>query len=204
MHLHLGAPKKNLFITTALALLLTSCGRGSSSEATIRELRSPFGADSVLTARAELTADYGERIYEYTVDIQGTEREGKLTVEKPENIAGTVLGWSDGSTTLTSEDVTLETGPLTERGLTPADALPTLLSACAEGTLLEYQPAGEDGLLYAQLEVPERSDETVSCWFEERSGALKRCTLAEQGVTVLTLEFSHFKLTPAPAQGEKP
>jgi hypothetical protein len=184
--------------------MLTSCGRGSSSEATIRELRSPFGADSVLTARAELTADYGERVYEYTVSIEGTQKEGKLTVEKPENIAGTVLGWSYGSTTLTSEDVTLETGPLTESGLSPADAVPLLLSACAEGTLIEYQTPGEDGLLYAQMEVPEQNTQTVSCWFEEQSGALKRCTLAEQGVTVLTLEFSHFKLTPAPAEGEKP
>jgi hypothetical protein len=204
LHLFQGAPKKTLLVTTAFALLLTGCKGGSSPEARLQELRSPFGADSVLTAKAEITADYGERVYEYTVTIEGTQKAGKLTVEKPENIAGTVLGWSDGSTTLTSEDVTLETGPLTESGLSPADAVPLLLSACAEGTLIEYQSPGDDGLLYAQLEVPEQPTQTVSCWFEEQSGAVKRCTLAEQGVTVLTLDFSNFKLTPPPAEGEKP
>ena len=189
MHLFKRAPK--ILTLTALCLLLTACHSSASTpEAAVRELRRSFSDGAQVQGRAVLTADYGERVYTYTVSIDGSAQAGTMTVEDPENIAGTVLQWSDGSTRLSCEDMTLETGPLSEH-LSPSDAVPVLLEACQTGELLEC--SWEEELLCAKLAHPSRGGTAALCWFQD--GALRRCELSEEGRTLLTLDFSGFSLT---------
>ena len=92
----------------ALMLLLTACaGRADTPEARLYELRRSFSDSSALQAHAVVTADYGERVYSYTVDLSGNEQAGTMTVTEPENIAGTLLQWSVGTTQLSVEGVSL-------------------------------------------------------------------------------------------------
>lgn len=189
MHLFRRAPKTILLC--ALCLLLTACSAGPEApEVRVRNLRRPFSDGAQVQGRAVLTADYGERVYDWTVSVNGSAQAGTMTVEEPENIAGTVLRWSDGSTSLSCEDVTLETGPLSDH-LSPADAIPTLLSICQSGQVLEC--GWEDDLLYAKLSHPTEDGIHALCWFGDDT--LRRCELNEAGKTLLTLDFSDFTLS---------
>lgn len=189
MNLFKRAPKTILLCV--LCLCLTACAAGPEApEVRVRALRRPFSDGAKVQGRAVLTADYGERVYTWTVAIDGSAQAGSMTVEEPDNIAGTVLQWSDGSTSLSCEDVTLETGPLSDR-LSPADAIPTLLSICQSGQVLEC--GWEDELLYAKLSHPTEEGINALCWFGEDT--LRRCELTEEGKTLLTLDFSDFTLS---------
>lgn len=191
MHLNRCVPK----ILLALTLLLSGCSAAHrDAESQLKALRSRWQESAGISARAALTADYGERVYEYTVAVEGNAQAGTMTVEEPENIAGAVLQWSDGTTSLTCEDTTLETGALDESGLSPADAVPVLFASCQTGRALEC--AWEDDLLYVLLEHPSRHELTAAYWLEPETGALHRWELAENGRTVLTMSFTECTLLP--------
>ncbi|MCD7830185.1 MAG: hypothetical protein LUG58_07085 [Clostridiales bacterium] len=178
-----------------LCLPLSGCGDAAKPEDAVREMRTLYQSAESVSGTADITADYGQRVYTYTVAVEGTASAGTLTVQAPENIAGTVLQWAEDETSLTYEETTLETGALSDSGLSPADAVPAVLSACRAGALVECAWEEDGAVLYAELENPEDESVTVSCLFDGGNYALRRAELAEDGVTVLTLAFSDFGIT---------
>ena len=75
-----------------LCLLLSACGGGElgdRSEQLALDIRGDYLAMTACTATAEMTADYGQRVYEYSMEISW-QREGEtvLSITAPENIAG--------------------------------------------------------------------------------------------------------------------
>lgn len=194
MHLKQGVQRISLAL--AIGLLLTACGSQTPGpEAKVQEMREIYQTMEGVSATAEITADYGERIYTYSVSVEGTVSAGTMTVQSPENIANTVLQWSDGQTALSYEETTLETGSVTDSGLSPVDAMPTILASCRGGNLVECCLEGEENsLLYAELENPNDEDCTVSCWFSMEGYALLKAELAENGTRVITLDFTEFEI----------
>ena len=87
--------------------LLAACGGGRGGEDADQlalDLRGRYLALSGCTARLELTADYGERVYEYGLDLS-YQREGDttLTVTAPEGAAGVTARISGDETFLEPE-----------------------------------------------------------------------------------------------------
>lgn len=84
-------------------------------------------------AQLELTADYGQRVYTYGIDLSW-QREGEtvLTITAPENVAGITARILEGETALEYDGMRVETGPLDGSGMSPVDAVPVLLDY-AEG-----------------------------------------------------------------------
>lgn len=192
MRLKYGVQK--ITLTVIFVLLLTSCtGDSITPETKVQEMRQLYRAVDSVSAEAEITADYGERTYTYTVSLEGDANSGALTVKTPENIAGMTLNWDDGETTLSTGDITLETGALTASGLSPADAVPAVLSACRAGNLVECSLEEDGQILYTELENPDVENCTVSCWFSAENYSLLRAELAEGGQRVITLELTDFE-----------
>lgn len=178
----------------AVLFLLCSCGR-SSPEQRIEAVRNLYGSAEGITATAELTADYGERVYSYTVSIEGSAKNGSMTVKAPENIAGMTLCWNGEDTALEYEGIALETGSLTAGGLSPAEAVPVILSACASGELVQYTGGGEASL-EAELRSPMDDSVLISCIFQPESLFLQQAELRDQERRVLTITFQQFQLEP--------
>lgn len=192
MHLKTGVPKI-IFVILSLSVLLSSCGGKTRPEQQVLSVRERYEEMKSVTAKASITADYGERIYSYEVDLSGNASAGSLMVETPENIAGTVLRWSDGETRLDYDDISLETGPLTAGGLSPADAVPAILTAITSGELKECSLSRE-GELSAEFQSLRESSVTVICLFDKEQ-VLQKAELSENGRVVLTITFSHWNQT---------
>lgn len=179
---------------TISLLLLTGCGRLQEERDTF--LRRYYEHLTGYSATANVTADYGDWTYRYTVTMSGTLDEGTLTVTAPENIAGLGFAWTAEGGTAEYDGVRLDTGALSEDGLSPVDGMRLTLNALVSGRQLSCEPdtlAGED-VLMLELSNPNwvNEDSTVAVWLAAEDGALRRAEVRWQGTTVVTYDFSTF------------
>ena len=187
-----------LLLTVTSALLLTGCtGGGSSAKRKLEAAQSVYRTMFGCTAQAEITADYGQRVYGYTVDLTVQGGSGVMTVKEPENLAGTVLTWSDGETKLAFDGAELDTGALSDSGLSPADAMPTILTACQGGEIVDCCMEEQEGgqVLHGTLDLDGDQGGQIQCWLRPDSYGLLRAELSQDGVTVVTMQFSYFSFT---------
>ena len=183
-----------------LCLLLAACGGGSGGrgdEELALDIRAEYLGMAACAATAEITADYGQRVYGYTVDLTVKGGSGVMTVKEPENLAGTVLTWSDGETRLAFDGAELDTGALSDSGLSPADAMPTILTACQGGEIVDCCMEEQAGaqVLHGTLDLDGDQGGQIQCWFQPDSYGLLRAELSQDGVTVVTMQFSDFSFT---------
>ena len=122
--------------------MLSACGEGRESAGLDARFRRYYAALSSFTARAQVTADYGERVYQYELAMSGDLTQGSLEVLSPENIAGAGFSWAEGGGSMSYEGVSLETGALSEDGLSPADAMPMILETLATAIEFRDQESG--------------------------------------------------------------
>lgn len=186
-----------------LVLPLAACGGrgGNEAETLALKIRSQYLEMTACAGQLELTADYGQRVYTYGVDL-AWEKEGEttLTLTAPENVAGTVARIANGETALEYDGVMVETGALDGAGLTPVDAVPALLTCAREGFLAECVLEDWDGeqRLHVTSRDPEKdpgSGVETQLWFQPDTGALLRGEISNDGVTVVTCEAAGFMLT---------
>ena len=125
-----------LVLTMTLCLTLTCCGGegGSQAEQLALDIRGEYLAMAGCAASMEVTADYGQRVYEFGIDLTWQRKgESVLTLTAPENVAGVTARLAEGETALDYDGVRVETGPLDDTGLSPMSAVPVLLDYAQSG-----------------------------------------------------------------------
>lgn len=183
-----------------ISLLLTACGGGGGNEGEelALKLRGEYLAAGHITGTAAITADYGQRVYRCEAEFDWNEEECVLRLTAPERIAGITARLSKTSGGLLEYDgAVLETGPLTQDGLTPLEAVPTLLRTLREDYLdscvLEQREQGAVlRLLCRQPELERGTGIETTLWLDAESGALLRGEISRDGFCVLQCEFSTF------------
>lgn len=187
-----------------LTLLLAACGGEEAGRDGAQELalttRTEYLAMTSCSAKLALTADYGERVYDYGF-VMSWQKEGGLllTVTAPEDVAGVTIRAENGATALEYDGARIETGPVTPDGLSPVDALPAFLqyakagfmAACTEELL------GETAALRVDYREPDATPgEGVegSLWFDATTHALLRGELSDEGRVVVQCTFSEFQM----------
>jgi hypothetical protein len=183
--------------------LLAGCGGGAKQGGTAADqlalaIRTEYLAMTACSATVDMTADYGQRVYEYTLSVSWQKGgETVLTVLAPEIIAGITARIQDGSTYLEYDGASLETGPLAAEGFSPLEAVPTLLDAIFSGYIAEcdLETVGETEQLWICCRDPESDPGTgteTALWFDADSHALARAELLSDGCTVLQCELTDF------------
>ena len=181
-------------------VLLTACGgtaAGDPAEELALTIRGEYAALSTWTAQAEITADYGQRVYEYAVAAEFDGAQTRLTLTAPDTVAGLTAVLTENSGALEFDGLWVETGPLDPEGLTPAAALPALVETARTGYITACR-LEEDGLLRVDCGDPE-SDPGVgtetALWFQPDSHQLLRGEISREGFRAIRCDFSDFSKT---------
>jgi len=91
--------KKLLALVLMITLtLLCGCSAKGGAEDKAIEIRSKYLESAELSLRAEMTADYGDRVYDYSVVCSGDGKTGRLDIEEPLEPAAEL--YSDGVSVL--------------------------------------------------------------------------------------------------------
>lgn len=185
---------------TALCLLLCSCGSGAEELQQVQLLRERYAAAAGCTGTAEITADYGQRVYEFTLDFTAEGEELELKLTAPEEVAGITARVTGEDTSLEYDGAILDTGPLSSDGLSPVSAIPALLRCAAEGFSDQCVWEGEKDspefhVTYRDPELSPGEGTQMELWFAGDSGLLLRGEVSVDGYRVILCEFTSFSLT---------
>ena len=191
--------RKLLFCVPMMILLLAACGGGtaggSEEETLALAIRGEYLEMTSCAATAEITADYGQRVYQYTMSVEASEEETALVITAPETVVGITARLKGKDSLLEYDGIAVETGPMDQQGLTPVSAVPALLEetrsgymrACAleeDGTLLRMDCGDPEG-------EPGKGVETT-LWFDADTHALARGEIRVDGFRAILCEFTQF------------
>lgn len=195
-------------------ILLTGCGRGGeeagySAEEVALRIRAEYLAMTACNASVDVTADYGQRVYEYSMDLAWKKNgETRLTITAPENIAGITARIQDGKSFLEYDTVSLETGALSGTGLSPIEVVPAALNYILSGYIGEcdFETVDERVLLWFCCRDPEAEPGVgteAAFWFDPDSHALTRVEVMSNGYCVVRCVFREFTIESTKIEGTK-
>ncbi|NCB62671.1 MAG: hypothetical protein EOM52_03510 [Clostridia bacterium] len=186
-----------------LLLLLSACGgdKGRGDDELALDIRTKYLGLTSCSATMNVKADYGERVYEYTMELS-YEKEGEtvLIVTAPENIAGITARIADGTAMMEFDGVSLETGPLDTDGLSPVGAVPALMDAVRGAYIAECctEAMGETECLRVAYRDPEAKPGTgteLTVWFNTADASMVQGEISVDGRMTVQCVFSDFKMT---------
>ena len=188
-----------LFCVLMTTLLLTGCGKagGSGAEELALTIRGEYLAMEHCALQAAVTADYGQRVYQYEMAAAVTGQETVLTLSAPETVAGLTARITGEDSRLEFDGVCVETGPLDGNGLTPVSALPALLEAARSGYMTACALEEDGAVLRVDCGDPSGSPGTGSetvLWFDAATHALVKGEISVDGFRAILCEFSNFTM----------
>lgn len=195
--------RKTLFCVLMMTLLLTACGAGGSAEespeALAAEIRGEYLNLKAWSSQLEFHADYGERVYDFTVDASWRkDGETVLTIIEPELIAGITARLSQDGVYLEYDGASLSTGPITATGMNPLDAVPWLMEQMSEGFMAQctFETAEDETqmlkVLFRDPEGTEGMGTEGALYFDPETRVPLYTEVYEDGFTVLTVRFQNF------------
>ena len=188
---------RKLLICVLMTTLLTGCGAAGVSEAEELALtiRGEYLEQTSCTAVADVTADYGQRVYQYQMEVSVEGEETALLLSAPETVAGITARLSGKDSLLEYDGISVETGPLDEDGLTPVSSIPVLLEAARSGYMTSCTLEDEERTLRMDCGDPEGAPGTgreITLWFDASSHGLTRGEIRVDGFRAILCEFSDF------------
>jgi len=157
-------------------------------------IRSEYLALTDFSSQVQLRADYGLRVYDYTLDVRSDQQEMVLTVAAPELIAGIAARVKAEESFLEFDGLSVETGPLNEQGLTPLSAVPALLEA-VRGAYITACCFEDSGLLRVDCgspDVPPGTGTEYVLWLHPDTHDLTRGEISVDGRRCIECTFSPF------------
>jgi outer membrane lipoprotein-sorting protein len=184
-----------------LLCLLTACGQGGrKGEEQALQIRTELVAMASCSGEMEVNADYGDRVYDFVLDFSYT-KDGNtvLTVAKPENLAGISVTVEKGETKLTYDGASLETGLLSQDGLSPISAFPTILKNMIDGYISEtaLEQLNDKQTIHVSIRDPEKSAGSgteTDIWFDATTHAPVQAEISQDGYTVIRCNFLTFTM----------
>ena len=184
---------KKAAVLGVLLVLLTGCSSENRELERGMELRSRLLKAGGCRFGAEITADYGDRLYTFSADCQGDARgDVAFTVTAPETISGITGTVSETGGRLTFDDTALHFPIMADDQVTPVTA-PWLFLKTLRGGYLRL--AGmEDNLLRLTID-DSYEDEALQLdiWVNESDQPV-RAEILYDGRTVLSLNVKNFEI----------
>lgn len=189
--------RKVLLCVPMMTLLLSACAVGPAKVSPAEELalaiRGEYLESTAWTAQVEITADYGQRVYQYSLTASSDGEETVLTLTAPETVEGITARLTKQDGVLEYDGLSVETGPLDENGLTPVSALPVLMETARSGYMTACSL--EDRVLRIDCGDPEGTlgeGREVSLWFDADTHALTQSEIRVDGFRVVACDYLSF------------
>lgn len=181
----------------ALSLLSGCAAQGDRGEELSQAMRTCYLSLSRFSTQVEVTADYGDSVFTYELQAEGTQLGGTITVLQPEEVAGMQITWQEGETALVYDGASVETGSLSPDGLSPTDGIPLLMETLRTGPITSATVEDWDGekLLVLTLDnpnYPEGEQSRITVWADTEDFCLRRGEIAWEGETVVQMTFTEF------------
>lgn len=180
-------------IWALLLLFLTGCSGSTKEMDKGLEFRSKLLQANEVCFVAKITADYGDKVYEFSMDCQA---DGKgdmtFTVTAPETIAGITGCITEDGGKLTFDDIALHIELLTDDQLSPVSAPWIFLKTLRSGYLTS---AGMDGE-YIRLTIDDSYEDDalqLDIWINDQN-LPERVEILYEGRNILSLVVSNFKI----------
>lgn len=186
-----------------LFLVVASCGTlgNTDNDQLALKIRGEYLAAQMCQGTMSVTADYGQRVYNYKMTFQWEPRGDLiLTVTEPENLAGITARVSQGKSMLEYDGVRLETGSLAQNVASPIDGFPLLLTDIREGYIAECgaEMLGQQQALRICCrdpnQMPGQGIEGV-IWFDWETHAMLRGELRSDGNTIVSFDLDTFSMS---------
>lgn len=182
------------WLVLVLALLFTGCG---SAKDPGMELRQQL-LEGSCAFEAEITADYGDTLSQFTLSCQGDDR-GNVTfsVLSPESIQGITGTVAAGKGALTFDGTALSFPLLADGQLSPVSAPWLLLRVLRGGNLLSQ---GTEGRLtrLTYRDGYREEDLLADIWLTEE-GLPTRAEFLHRGRKILSINLTSFRTEPKDA-----
>ncbi|MDR1588703.1 MAG: hypothetical protein LBS51_00735 [Oscillospiraceae bacterium] len=181
---------------TALTLLFAaSCSERAKPETLEAGIKDVFrGAESVETT-ADITADYGDGVFSFSVKYTGSADMGTVEILEPERIAGITARVVFPECSLEYDGLSLEAGALTGDGLSPVQALPALLGQWTDGyaELMSFELL--DGIDALAVETRITEDSSQRTWFDAETLLPMRSEIYGDGRMVIVCEIESIEIS---------
>ena len=182
-------------ITVCLLLLLTVSGCSEDRQPTQKALdfRTALMNAGGCSFEARISADYGGRVYDFTLDcVYTNDGEAALTVTEPEAIAGISATVSPDGAQVQFDGMALDFGELANGSIAPM-ATPWLLGSCWLGGYISAAGADGEWERVTILHGYHEEEVTLDTWLDENN-LPGRCEISWNGQRYLTVEISNFQL----------
>lgn len=183
---------KRLIAILLMAVLLSGCAESGEMDRAVA-MRERLLAAGGCTFDAEITADYGEKVFVFSVSCQ-TDRDGNLnfTVQAPETIAGITGTVSTQGGNLTFDGNALAFALLADGQVSPVSAPWILISALRGGYLTS---CGADDA-YLRLAIDDSYEEDalhLDVWLDSTDAPV-RGEILWAGRRIVSLEVKNYTL----------
>lgn len=173
-------------------MFFTGCGKGKDPMQQALDFRTGLMGAEKCSFTAKIRADYGEKLYDFTLEAVCGQEETRLTVREPEEIAGISAVVTGDGAKLEFDGVELDFGKLANGYVSPL-SVPWLLAQCWKGEYISM--AGSDGELYrvTYLRGYEDAELTVDTWFTADGLPIHGEVLYDD-VRCITVEIEDFQM----------
>lgn len=176
-----------------LSLLITGCGSGGGELQRGLDLRSDLLKSQSCTFDAKITADYGDKLFEFTLSCQG-DAAGNVAfaVAEPETIAGITGKVAESGGTLTFDGTALAFPHMADDQITPVMAPWVLLRSLRSGYLTSAGTEGE--LLRLSLDDSYEEDALhLDVWLDEGDMPI-RAEILYDGRRLLSMVLENWQI----------
>ncbi|MEG2000538.1 MAG: hypothetical protein RR053_03985 [Evtepia sp.] len=164
------------------------------------QIRTEYIAATCIQTKIDMIADYGDRVYRYSVDADW-EKEGELSLvlTEPSLLKGVTARVAAGESQLMFDGIQLETGSIAADGLSPLDSFPVCLRYIREGYIetCNKESLGARETLRIFCKDPQKAvgeGREGILWFDAETHALLRGEILNHGDTVIQCEFLDFTI----------
>ncbi len=180
-------------LAACLVLPLSSCGKSEESEVQkALDFRTALLAAPSCAYTAQVTADFGDRVFEFGLDCtyDSQENDAALTVTGPELIAGIAAEVDGERAQVSFEETSLELGTMAGGHVAPLQ-LPQLLGNAWAYGYVESQARAGDGWLIT-YRTGYGTEELLVCTRFDEALSPRQAEVYYDGTCVLTAEIDSF------------